>query len=79
MAKEFFLENHETSYWHVEVIYSFKSSSSKETFDIEMNQSPKDGHCSINPANGTMFTLFTIHCSDWSDEDEMKDFTFYSS
>jgi hypothetical protein len=44
---------------------------------MEMNEEPKNGFCSINPSNGTMFTLFTINCSNWFDRDEIKDFTVY--
>lgn len=50
---------------------------SKAKFHMEINESPKNGHCSIDPLNGTILTLFTINCSNWFDQDEIKDYTFY--
>jgi hypothetical protein len=75
----FFVEHDKIIYWRFEVIYSFQSEIIKTTFDIEMNETPKDGSCSIDPSNGTTLTLFTINCSNWFDQDEIKDFTFYGS
>jgi len=75
--KDFFVENKEIVYWRFEVIYSFESEIIKKEFDIEINQSPKNGICSINPLNGTIITLFKINCSNWFDQDGIKDFTFY--
>ena len=49
---------------------------SQEEFDIQINEPPKHGNCSIKPLNGTMLTLFTINCSQWYDEDQIKDWTF---
>ncbi len=77
ITKDFFSENNQTIYWRFEVIYSFQSEISRQVFEIEINEEPKNGFCSINPSNGTMFTLFTINCSNWFDRDEIKDFTFY--
>ncbi len=71
------MENNQIIYWRFEVIYSFKSEISRQIFEMEMNEEPKNGFCSINPSNGTMFTLFTINCSNWFDRDEIKDFTVY--
>ena len=51
--KNFFNQNDVITYWRFEVIYSFESETSKNTFDIELNESPKNGFCSIDPLNGT--------------------------
>ncbi len=60
------------------MIYLFQSEMiSKNTFDIELNQPPIDGSCSIDPWNGTMMNSFIINCSDWFDQDEIKDYSFY--
>ncbi len=75
--KDFFSENKEIIYWRFEVIYSFEFEISKTIFDTEINQSPKDGSCSIDPKNGTMMTLFSINCSNWFDQDQIKDYLFY--
>lgn len=77
ISKDFFIEYNETIYWRVEVIYFFGSNNSSNTFDIEINQPPKNGQCSINPLNGTILTLFTIHCFNWFDHDGIKDWIFY--
>ncbi len=50
---------------------------SKNTFDIELNQPPINGSCSIDPWNGTMISSFIINCSNWFDQDEIKDYLFY--
>jgi hypothetical protein len=78
ITKKFFTDNNEIVYWRFEVIYSFDSEISKNEIDIEINESPKNGSCSINPSNGTTMTLFTINCSNWYDKDQIKDFIFYS-
>jgi hypothetical protein len=43
-----------------------------------MNQPPRNGSCLISPLSGTTSTLFTINCTDWIDEDGIKDYSFYS-
>ena len=63
----------------MEVLYSFQSETSFARFDVKINEPPKHGSCSINPSNGTMMTLFTINCSDWVDEDDIRDYSFYGS
>jgi hypothetical protein len=60
------------------VIYSFEFEiSSNSTFDVEINQPPKPGSCSIDPLNGTIITLFTINCFNWMDQDQIKDYSIY--
>ena len=75
LTKEFFFDNAEIKYWRLEVIYNFESIISQNTFDIEINDSPKAGQCTIEPQNGTILTLFTINCLNWIDQDGIKDFT----
>jgi hypothetical protein len=77
IRKDLFSNHQQTIYWRFEVIYIFQSEMNNHTFDIELNQSPRNGFCSINPFNGTTTTLFTIDYSNWFDEDQIKDYTFY--
>ena len=77
MTKDFFSQNKEIVYWRFEVFYFFQTEIINQSFDIQLNQAPEKGVCSVNPANGTTLTLFTIHCSNWSDEDRVKDYTYY--
>lgn len=59
------------------MIYSFESNTSSKILDIQLNEGPKGGICSINPLNGTIITLFTINCSNWIDLDGIKDYTIF--
>lgn len=77
IVKDFFLRNPTIIYWRLEVIYLFGLNTSEKTFDIQMNQEPKNGTCSIDPPNGTIITVFTIDCSNWYDPDGIKDYTIY--
>jgi hypothetical protein len=43
-----------------------------------INSPPSNGSCSIYPVNGTITTLFTITCSNWFDEDGIKDYSLFS-
>jgi hypothetical protein len=61
------------------VISTFETAMRKDSFDNKINESPREGSCSIDPFNGTTLTLFTINCSNWVDQDQIKDFTFYGS
>lgn len=66
-----------SEYWRFQVIYRFESEISESIFDIELNDGPKDGFCSISPLNGTILALFTINCTDLFDQDGIKDFSVY--
>lgn len=77
IEKEFFLQNPTIIYWRLEVIYSFGLNTSETTFDIQMNDKPTNGNCSIDPHNGTIMTVFTINCSNWYDPDGIKDYTIF--
>ncbi len=77
ISNDFFNENKQITYWQFEVIYTFESETSKNTFNIEMNEGPKNGSCMIHPSIGTIDTIFTINCSGWIDDDGIKDYSFY--
>lgn len=65
--------------WRFEVVYSFPTQTSSSPLNFMINQLPRNGSCSIDPANGTTLTLFTVSCPDWFDEDGIKDHSLYRS
>jgi hypothetical protein len=75
---QLFLENSPIEYWRFEVVYSFESETSSSSINFILNQSPINGSCSISPFNGTTSTLFTISCSNWFDQNGIKDYSLYS-
>ena len=77
MTKDLFDLHKEILYWRFEVIYFIESKNINQTFDIKMNESPQNGFCSIEPSNGTMNTSFTMTCSNWIDDDGVKDYICY--
>lgn len=79
ISNDFFNENKQIAYWQFEVIYKFESETSNSTFNIEMNEGPKNGSCMIDPSIGIIDTIFTINCSGWTDHDGIKDYSFYRS
>jgi hypothetical protein len=74
---QLFLFNNETNLWRFEVVYTFPSEISSSALNFRINQSPYNGSCEINPQNGTTNTLFTIKCSNWFDDDNIKDYSLY--
>jgi hypothetical protein len=75
---ELFLVNRQVYYWRFEVIYTFVTKkTSLSALNFEINQPPQNGSCSISPFSGTTSTLFTITCSNWLDENGIKDYSFY--
>ncbi len=72
-----FLNNRNIIYWRFEVVYKFPTESSLSALNFVINQPPENGSCSIDPPNGTTTTLFTINCTGWIDEDNIKDYSFY--
>ena len=77
-TNELFLANPQITLWQFEVIYTFVSETNSSALNFVINQPPSNGSCSINPLNGTTSTLFNILCSDWFDENGIKDYSFYS-
>jgi hypothetical protein len=73
-----FLGNPEISFWRFEVVYTFPTEKSTSSLNFIINQPPQNGSCSINPLNGTTSTVFTINCTDWLDDDGIKDYSFFS-
>lgn len=76
-TNELFINNRQIFYWRFEVIYEFVSEKSSSALNFVINQPPRNGSCSISPLNGTTLTLFSISCSDWFDEDDIKDYSLY--
>jgi len=76
-ANTLFLNNPDVIYWRFEVVYKFPNESSLSALNFVINQPPENGSCSIDPPNGTTTTLFTINCTGWIDEDNIKDYSFY--
>jgi hypothetical protein len=77
-TNQLFLANSQVEYWRFEVVYSFESETSSSSINFIINQPPINGSCSISPLNGTTSTLFTISCSNWFDQNRIKDYSFYS-
>ncbi|UJR06650.1 hypothetical protein I4U23_010936 [Adineta vaga] len=75
---QLFLSNPQIQFWRFEVVYTFLNETSSSSLNFIINQPPSNGTCVINPLNGTTTNLFTISCSDWFDEDEIKDYTLYA-
>ena len=74
-----FLDNPHIDYWQFQVVYQFKSERSVSALHLIINQPPQNGSCAISPLRGTTDSLFTVHCSDWFDEDEVKDYSLYGT
>lgn len=77
-TNDFFLSYSNVDYWRFEVAYTFPTGTSFSAIDFQINHPPENGSCSITPTNGTTTTLFTIQCTNWEDENGIKDYTFYS-
>jgi len=78
VTNQLFIQNPTILFWKFEVVYSFPSQTSTSALNFMINQPPENGSCSISPSNGTTTTLFTISCSNWFDEDGIKDYSLYS-
>ena len=77
-SSQLFLSHRNTTLWRFEVVYTFPTDRSSSALNFVINQPPFNGTCSINPRNGTTSTLFSISCSNWFDDDGIKDYSFYS-
>lgn len=74
-----FLSNSSIVYWRFQVTYSIGTETSSGALNFLINQPPQNGTCLITPSNGTTSTVFTISCSNWVDDEEIRDYTFYST
>lgn len=45
--------------------------------DCLVNRPPANGLCSISPTRGTIDTLFTVSCSNWSDTDGIGGYSLF--
>jgi hypothetical protein len=63
--------------WRFQVIYSFEFQTIEQTFDVQINDRPRNGSCSIQPASGDLLTVFTIRCAEWHDDDGINDYLIY--
>ena len=77
-SSQLFLFHQNVTLWRFEVVYTFPTGRSSSALNFVINQPPFNGTCSINPRNGTTSTLFNISCSNWFDDDGIKDYSFYS-
>ena len=77
--EDLFVQYDWIEYWRYEVIYSYGQPEQRSSswMDIRVNQSPRNGSCSVSPLNGSTSTLFTLTCSKWIDEDGIKDYSIY--
>ena len=79
VTNQLFLTNSAIQFWRFEVIYSFVNEINvSSSLSFLLNQPPQNGSCSVSPQNGTTSTLFTISCSNWFDEDGIKDYSLYT-
>ena len=77
VSKELFVKNPLINYWKFEVIYLFSTGISLSSIHFNKSPSLLNGNCSINPLNGTTKTLFYISCSNWFNENDIQDYSFY--
>ncbi|UJR08126.1 hypothetical protein I4U23_012402 [Adineta vaga] len=76
-TNQLLLNNSHIDFWRFEVVYTFLSETSSSALNFVINQSPINGSCSIYPYTGTTSTWFNVSCSDWFDEDDIKDYSLY--
>jgi hypothetical protein len=73
ISEKMFFENRQIVYWRFDVV----SKTILSSLHFEINHPPKDGFCLITPDNGTTSTVFYLVCSNWTDVDGIKDYSFY--
>ncbi len=78
-TNKLFLNRPEIELWRFEVVYTFEKETSLSALNFKINPKPSNGTCSIDPSNGTTSTLFNITCSNWYKEDNIKDYSLYST
>ncbi|CAF1527747.1 unnamed protein product [Adineta ricciae] len=75
MVDDLFLEH--SRLWKFEVAYTLRTGRGLSAPYFLIDQCPFNGSCSITPNNGTITTSFTLSCSNWFDENEIKDYSLY--
>ncbi|CAF4198666.1 unnamed protein product, partial [Adineta steineri] len=76
-TNQLFLSNPQINLWQFEVVYSFLQETSSSSLNIVLTKSPSNGSCLINPLNGTTNSLFDVLCSNWFDDNDIKDYSVY--
>ncbi|CAF1090184.1 unnamed protein product [Adineta ricciae] len=76
-SKDLFSRNSQFNLWRFEVIYGLLPAISSSALDFTINQPPSNGSCSISPLSGTTSTVFHISCTDWFDENGIKEYSLY--
>lgn len=76
-TNQLFLQNEKINLWKFQVIYTFAEETSSSSLNFIINTPPSNGSCSVYPPNGTTNTLFTISCSNWFDDDNIKNYLLY--
>ncbi len=71
------MTNPSINYWKFQVVYIFLTGISSSSIHFKKNSGPENVSCEINPQNGTTTTIFYIFCSNWFDENEIKDYSVY--
>jgi hypothetical protein len=74
---QLFLNHPDTIYWRFEVIFTSDSLISTGAIHFLINHPPENGLCSISPTHGTIDTLFTVACSNWSDADGIGGYSLF--
>lgn len=77
VTRGFFQDHRLIKHWRFQAIYSLPTETLSDNFDVKVNDPPTDGSCSIDPKSGTLFTVFTIECVHWFDDDEIEEYSFY--
>lgn len=78
VSREIFDLHPQVSQWRFEVTYWSSGVDSRSSFDMIINQVPQGGSCTIDPLNGTIETIFTVSCTNWTDSDGIRSYSLYS-
>jgi hypothetical protein len=76
-VNQLFIDNSQVKYWKFQVVYQFISEMSTSALHFVVNNPPQNGSCSLDPSHGSTDTLFNISCSNWFDDDDIKDYSLY--
>lgn len=79
VGRDFFLASSPDTVHSFEIEHILTNGQSPNWFNIRPNHGPKNGTCSINPPGGTTGTYFHIECFNWTDPEQVKDYSFSRS